>query len=215
MSKPLSISYLASAVIAAAALASCDRGDDVNRPKVTPGTTLPKAPAGSASADRSSAAREAAIAAALPAVDRTFVEKAASSGMAELAITEHVIDKAASPEVKKIAEHLHKDHTEANLELAKIATSKGLTLPATPDGEKKAEIEKISALAGAELDRTVLERLEQSHRDSISLFEREVADGSDPELKAFASKTLPTLREHLKMVEAGRGGDGVASAASK
>ena len=59
-------------------------------------------------------------------------------------------------------------------------------------------------------------KLEKSHRESINLFEREANEGSDPELKAFASKTLPALREHLKMVEASRtGGDVGAHAAKK
>jgi putative membrane protein len=30
----------------------------------------------------------------------------------------------------------------------------------------------------------------------------EATSGKDPQIKAFAAKTLPTLREHLKMAEA-------------
>jgi putative membrane protein len=33
-----------------------------------------------------------------------------------------------------------------------------------------------------------------------SLFEREAKSGKDAELKAFAEKTLPTLKDHLSMV---------------
>ena len=71
-------------------------------------------------------------------------------------------------------------------ELTKIASSKGITLPAAPAGDKKAEVDQLSKLAGADLDRVVLEKLEKSHRESIKLFEQEAAGGSDPELKAFA-----------------------------
>ena len=75
----------------------------------------------------------------------------------------------------------------------------------------------IGALTGAELDRTVPAKLEQSHRASIKLFAREASEGSDPELKAFAAKTLPTLREHLKMVESthAAAGSGGTQAANK
>ena len=164
-------------------------------------------------ADRPPTAPGAPPAAAAPAADKTFAEKAASAGIAEVAITRLVIDKATSADVKKLGEHLYKDHTETNQELAKLATLKGITLPAEPDQEKKREIEKVAALTSAELDRTVLDNLAQSHRESIELFEREANEGSDPELKAFAAKTLPTLREHLQMVESGRAGSGGAPAA--
>jgi putative membrane protein len=216
MSKIHSIPVLAATVLAAAALAGCDRRDDVPRPKTdSPATTAPKAPgAGASSVDRNTTGRAPATV-AVQAGDRTFVEKAASAGMAEVAITKHAMDKAASAEVKKIAKHLHTDHTKANQELTKIASSKGITLPAAPEGDKQAEVDQLSKLTGADLDRVVLEKLEKSHRESIKLFEQEAAAGSDPELKAFAGKTLRTLREHLKMVEAGRSGDGGAPSAKK
>ena len=199
MRKAISIPVFASAVIVAAALVGCDRREEVPRPKTASTEVSTNAPGGSA--DRPPTAPGAPPAAAVPAGDKTFAEKAASAGLAEVAITRLVIDKTASANVKKLAEHLYKEHTEANQELAKLATLKGLTLPAEPDQEKKREIDKVAALTSAELDRTVLGKLAQSHRESIELFEREANEGSDHELKAFATKTLPTLREHLKMVE--------------
>jgi putative membrane protein len=215
MTKVQSIQLMAAAAFIAGALAACDRRDDVPRPKTdVSGTPTPKAPAARAPADHT--ATPAPTAAAAQAADRVFVERAVSAGLAEVAITKHTMDKAASPKVKKIAEHLHKDHSQANRELTSIAAAKGIPLPAAPEGDKRAEVEQVSALSGTELDRTVLEKLEKSHRESIKLFEREASEGSDAELKAFAAKTLPTLREHLKMVESSRaGGDGGADAAKK
>ena len=91
---------------------------------------------------------------------------------------------------------------------------KGIALPGAPEGEKKRVVDQVNALSGADLDRTVLQKLETSHRESIELFEQEAKEGSDAELKAFASKTLPTLREHLKMVEdAAEGGAAAAKGA--
>ena len=37
------------------------------------------------------------------------------------------------------------------------------------------------------------------HQKDISEFEKEASTGKDPELKQFASRTLPTLKEHLKL----------------
>jgi putative membrane protein len=40
-----------------------------------------------------------------------------------------------------------------------------------------------------------------AHKDAVSLFERYAKGGENADLKAFAAKTLPHLREHLKMAQ--------------
>ena len=74
-------------------------------------------------------------------------------------------------------------------------------MPSAPGDDKRAEIDKLQALSGADLDRAVIGKLAAAHRDSIELYEQQAKDGADADLKAFAAKTVPTLREHLKMVE--------------
>jgi putative membrane protein len=39
----------------------------------------------------------------------------------------------------------------------------------------------------------------RSHQDSVTLFEHESTKGSDATIKAFATKTLATIREHQRM----------------
>jgi len=39
----------------------------------------------------------------------------------------------------------------------------------------------------------------KDHEQAVSLFEKESKKGDSDELKQFASTTLPTLQEHLKM----------------
>jgi putative membrane protein len=205
MMKSASMSALGAALAVTAALAACDRREPPP-PKVGPLTNAPvtsspaaKTPPATA-AGTPSAGAPAASAAASEA-DRKFVEQAASSGIAEVQIAQHTMANAASADVKKLAEQLHQDHSKANQELTRIATAKGMMLPAAPAPDKRAEVDKIRELSGDDLDRTVVAKLAESHRASIHLFENEARAGHDPALKAFAEKTLPTLREHLKMVE--------------
>jgi putative membrane protein len=40
-----------------------------------------------------------------------------------------------------------------------------------------------------------------AHKDAVSLFERYGKGGDNPDLKAWASKTLPDLQGHLKMAQ--------------
>jgi putative membrane protein len=39
------------------------------------------------------------------------------------------------------------------------------------------------------------------HEDAVNLFKSHSESGKDPELKAFAAKTLPVLQGHLNMIK--------------
>jgi putative membrane protein len=39
------------------------------------------------------------------------------------------------------------------------------------------------------------------HRKDVNEFKKESTSGKDPDVKAWASKTLPTLEEHLKLAQ--------------
>jgi putative membrane protein len=43
--------------------------------------------------------------------------------------------------------------------------------------------------------------VEKGHKDAVALFEAYAKSGDDPELKSWAAKTLPHLKEHLSMAE--------------
>jgi putative membrane protein len=60
-------------------------------------------------------------------------------------------------------------------------------------------VSKMSALSGADFDRKYMEHMVKDHEKDVSLFERESTRGSDADVKAWATKTLPTLRDHLRM----------------
>jgi len=46
------------------------------------------------------------------------------------------------------------------------------------------------------------------HNKDVAAFEKESTKGGDPDLKAFATKTLPTLKEHQQMAKALPGNQG-------
>jgi putative membrane protein len=62
-------------------------------------------------------------------------------------------------------------------------------------------IKDFDSKSGADYDRAFIEHAIKDHRKDISKFERASRDLNDSELKAFATETLPTLRNHLAEAE--------------
>jgi putative membrane protein len=134
-----------------------------------------------------------------PFTDQRFVTMASRDGLAEVDLANLALKHAASEDVKKFAERMLKDHTKINKELNRLADSKGIRPAEKMDKKHRALAEKLAELQGADFDREYMKDMISDHKAAVALFEREAKEGHDPELKDFASKTLPTLREHLKM----------------
>jgi putative membrane protein len=133
--------------------------------------------------------------------DSTFATKAAQGGMAEVKLGQLAKDKASSQAVKDFGQKMIDDHTKANDELKSVASKDGITLPTSLDAKDQAVYDRLSKLSGAEFDRAYMRDMVTDHRTDVNEFRRESERGTNPDLKAFASKTLPTLEEHLKMAE--------------
>jgi putative membrane protein len=91
------------------------------------------------------------------------------------------------------------DHSKANDELKSIAASKGITLPTSLSAKEQATYDRLTKLSGAEFDRAYMKDMVEDHVKDVAMFEKEAKNGKDADVKAFADKTLPTLREHLQM----------------
>jgi putative membrane protein len=93
------------------------------------------------------------------------------------------------------------DHSKASEELMQLAQQKGVTPPKEPGGKHKQLRDRLSKLSGAEFDRTYANERVKEHKKDVAEFRREADRGADPEVKAWAAKTLPTLQDHLKLAQ--------------
>lgn len=128
--------------------------------------------------------------------DRSFFEKAAKAGTKEVEISQSTLEHLSNPQVKSFAQMMVSDHSQANQELMALAAKKGVTLPSK---ELKYD-EKWSKKANkdSDLDEDYIKQMVDDHEDAVKLFEK-AAKSDDPEIAAFAQKTLPTLQHHLTM----------------
>lgn len=133
--------------------------------------------------------------------DTKFAKEAASGGMAEVQLGQLAVQNASSEQVKKFGQRMVDDHTKANDQLKGIAAKDNITLPTDLNAKDKATLQRLQGLKGAAFDRAYMQDMVKDHQHDVSDFQKEASSGSNPDLKSFASQTVPTLQDHLKMAQ--------------
>ena len=159
------------------------------------------------SANRNTGAAEGSQA-GMSSQDHKFIMEAAMGGMMEVELGRVATQRGTSDAVKQFGQRMVDDHSKANQELMTLASSKGMTLPAALDDKHQEQVTKLSGMSGAEFDRAYAKRMLSDHEKDVKEFERQSTRGGDPDLRAFATRTLPTLQEHLQMARALPGNEG-------
>jgi putative membrane protein len=163
------------------------------------GGTTSAQPASPSSTGKSDAGGKSA--GAVAKADRDFMEKAARGGMMEVEAGKVAQQKAQNEQVKAFGARMVQDHGKANEELKSVASSKGVTLPADMGKEHQAHIDKLQRLQGPQFDREYMSHMVKDHKKDVSEFEKTAKSAKDGEVKGFAAKTLPTLKEHLTLAQ--------------
>ena len=133
--------------------------------------------------------------------DKKFVKDAALGGMAEVELGKLATQKAASDEVKQFGQKMVDDHTKANDQLKQVAAKESISIPDALDSKHQSRINKMSKLSGPDFDKAYIKDQVKDHQQDVNEFKSEADNGSDPNIKQFASSTLPTLQEHLSMAK--------------
>jgi len=126
--------------------------------------------------------------------DKAFMKEAAKGGKMEVDMGYMAQKQGKSADVKKIGSRMVADHTKANNELMGIAKTKGVDL-----SKEKPTTHKIG---DANFDKEYVDMMVKDHEKDLAEFQGEAKNGSDAEVKAFASKTSEVIKKHLAMVKA-------------
>lgn len=134
--------------------------------------------------------------------DISFMSTAAQSGQLEIEASTLARKVAESPQVQSFADRMVTDHTKAAEELKALAKAKGVDLPVGLSSSEQAKIEALGKLQGSEFDRKYAEQIGvAAHKKAVTLFKNATQNAKDPDVKAYAEKTLPVLEEHYKMAQ--------------
>ena len=130
-----------------------------------------------------------------------LMNAAAASNMAEVELGKLAVSKAANNDVKQFGQKMIDDHSKNLEELKKLAEQKNTPLPPDILPTQKEAKEKLSKLNGAEFDKEYVKTMVEDHKKDVTAFEAATKTVGDADVKAFAEKTLPTLKMHLEIIQ--------------
>ena len=135
------------------------------------------------------------------ASDENFVKEASAGGLAEINFGRLAAQGAANPDVRAFGRQMVEDHGRANDELNRVADKAGITPSPSMDAAHKDQFDKLTGLRGDDFDRQYVAGQLTDHKAAVALFEAESKNGKNADLKALAGELLPTLKQHLDMVQ--------------
>lgn len=130
-----------------------------------------------------------------------FPQKAYSGGMMEVSLGKLAQQKASSYKVKEFGERMINDHSKANDELKNIAQKNNIPLPDSMLTKHQDLYNDLSQYSGSEFDKHYMDKMVEDHKEDIKNFENAAKNADNQEIRDWAQKTLPTLKEHLELAQ--------------
>jgi putative membrane protein len=129
--------------------------------------------------------------------DAEFLTKVVPGIAASIKIIEYEVKNTSDEKVKDFAKRVLKQHKESVETATEHAKRLKVAVDTDPDKDSKEMIDKLSKLKGADLDAAFLKWLSQIHEDT-TVFDNEVKNGADVEMKTYAKNSITAGNEHLK-----------------
>ncbi|HSH87202.1 MAG TPA: DUF4142 domain-containing protein [Methylophilus sp.] len=131
--------------------------------------------------------------------DKRFLKNAAEAGNYEIAGSQLALKKSKNAEILKFAKMMTEDHTQAAAKVKDLAAKRGVELPKEPSLIQQAKLKYLETREGTKFDKSYASGVGvAAHEQTIKLFEDAAEDAMDPEIKKFASDSLPVLKKHLE-----------------
>lgn len=132
-----------------------------------------------------------------------FVAFAAASDMFEIQTGQMASAQGGSEQVMQFGKQLVADHGQSSKELMDIAKAAGVNAapPAELDQRHQVIVDSLKDAKGQGFDSAFAQAQVAAHQEGIALFEAYAQNGDNDQLKAFAQKGLPVLKQHLEMAQ--------------
>jgi putative membrane protein len=133
--------------------------------------------------------------------DQTVMKMASHGNWFEVGLGK-IASRSATASVKTLGTKLATDHAKAERQLRTVAATVDFKLPGKPSGEQTETLRLLPQVPNAIVDIAWLRTQRGHHTDAIALFAHASKHADNAALRLFATKSLPVIRMHHRMVVA-------------
>ncbi len=129
--------------------------------------------------------------------DAQFLVEAADISLKEIEVAKLASTKGNMKEVRDLGAAIQHDHQMAYDEITGLARKKNISVPTVMSDSYKRDYNDLSDKRGNEFDKDLCDAMVSEHKTAIDKFEKASKESTDPDIQAWASNQLPSLRMHL------------------
>lgn len=133
--------------------------------------------------------------------DRNFMTMASYGNYNEIDAGGVAVSHGNTTMVTSFGSMMQMDHGVAQSDLSAMGARKNVSLPTGPDSAHIAMKQMLMTLSGRSFDTAYMNAQVRDHQATIDLFQDEIANGRDGEVKNFASTKLPVIQHHHHMAD--------------
>jgi len=133
--------------------------------------------------------------------DEKFLVKLASCGHTVVELSKLADKQNASAPVKEFATMMITDHQKCSEKVAEEIKNRKIAVVTGLEPAAKADRDRLNQLKGDEFDRAYMDWTINGHKEAIAIFDNQIKNGKDAQIRSFAQENLPKMQEHLKRAE--------------
>lgn len=133
--------------------------------------------------------------------EHNFVAEMLADGEVEVELGRLAQERSQNNAVREFGQMMVRDHTSAGEELKRVAADLGSTGAHADTGmgaDHQQLKETLSELSGDTFDRQYMTAMVNDHEKVVREVEEKAENAENPQVKQWAAKTLPTLKQHLE-----------------
>jgi len=133
--------------------------------------------------------------------DSHFVDHAYTAGQNEVMVSQMALRRTQNEDVRKFCQKMIEDHGKNNQELTLVVSELRIAVPDKPLPEQEKDLNHLVSNDVKDFDKEFMDHMVMDHEKAVKLFEKASKELKNDKLKEYATKSLPTLKEHLKLAK--------------